>query len=129
MPSPDHRLLVALFTASGLLHLVRPSVFEPIIPAPLRRWDRELVVGSGVAELVCAAGLAHARTRPAAGAASAGLLLAVWPANVQMAVAHGRRARRRGDLASRVLWVGTVARLPVQLPLVRIAWRAARSRT
>ena len=46
---------------------------------------REIVLVSGVAELVCAAGLVHPRTRNAAGWASAALLLAVWPGNFQMA--------------------------------------------
>lgn len=126
LDAADHRLLVVLFTGSGLLHLVRPQVFEPIIPAPLRRWDRALVLASGGVELACAAGLAHPRTRPAAGVASAALLVAVWPANLQMTLAHGRRARRRGDLRSTALWVGTLARLPLQWPLVRIALRSGR---
>jgi uncharacterized membrane protein len=126
VPTPDHRLLIALFTGSGLLHLGRPEVFEPIIPAPLRRWDRVLVLASGGVELACAAGLAHPRSRPAAGLASAALLVAVWPANVQMTLAHGRRARRRGDLGSAVVWAGTLVRLPLQWPLIRIALRSGR---
>ncbi len=123
---PDHRLLVALFTGSGLLHLGRPEVFEPIIPTPLRRWDRGLVLASGGVELACAAGLAHPRTRRTAGVVSAALLVAVWPANVQMTLMHGRRARRRGDLRSTAAWAGTLARLPVQWPLIRIALRSGR---
>ena len=110
--------LAALFTASGVVHLVRPGVFEPLVP----RWlpgRREIVLGSGVAELACAAGLLLPRTRPLAGWASAALLVGVFPGNVQMAL----DAQRRRSTARKV---GTVARLPLQVPLVRAALRAAR---
>jgi uncharacterized membrane protein len=45
--------------------------------------------------------------------------LAVFPANVQMA-ADARRSR------SAPYGEGTLVRLPLHAPLVRIAWRAAR---
>ena len=41
--------LAALLVGGGVLHLVRPEVYEPIIPAPLRGRARELVLVSGVA--------------------------------------------------------------------------------
>lgn len=110
--------LAGLFATSGTVHLVRPQVFEPIVPDVLPA-HRELVLVSGVAELVCAAGLLHPRTRRLAGWASAAILLAVYPANVKMA----RDARRSRSTA---LKVGTVVRLPLQLPMIRTALRAAR---
>ena len=117
----DLKGLAALFVASGTLHLVRPELFEPIMPRRLPA-HRALVHASGVAEIACAAGLLHPRTRSLAGWASAALLVAVFPANVQMALDAGRRARRTGR---RGVQVATVARLPLQVPLVRIALRAA----
>ena len=39
--------LAALLVGGGVLHLVRPEVYEPIIPAPLRGRARELVLVSG----------------------------------------------------------------------------------
>lgn len=117
-------VVVVPFAVSGVLHLVWPRTFEPIIPRPLRPWSRPLVVVSGVAELACAAGLLHPRTRRAAGTASAALLLAVWPANVQMSVDLARRARRRRDSASVLALAVSLIRLPLQVPLIRIAWRA-----
>jgi uncharacterized membrane protein len=119
------RAVAAAFLVSGTVHLVRPEVFEPTVPRALPR-PRDLVVWSGVAELACAAGLLAPRTRRAAGVASAALLASVFPANVQMAVdaVRGvRQVRTPGAVARAVL---TVARLPVQLPLVRWAWRAGR---
>lgn len=111
--------LVALFAASGIVHLVRPRVFEVIVPRALPR-RRELVYVSGVMELACAGGLVHPASRRLAGLASAGLLAAVFPANVQMAV----DARQRRGRVAQVL---TLVRLPLQLPLIRIGWRAWRT--
>ncbi len=81
-------------------------------------------MASGVAELACAVGLLAPTTRRVAGKASAALLLAVWPANVQMSVDLGRRALEKGDAASIATFVVSVVRLPVQLPLVRAALHA-----
>ncbi len=60
-----------------------------------------------------------------AGWGSAALLVGVFPANVQMSVDHGRRAARRGDTPSRATFAATLARLPLQWPMVRTALRAA----
>ena len=106
------------------MHLVRPEVFEGIVPRVLPN-HRALVYVSGVAELLCAAGLLVPATRRPAGYASAALLVAVFPANVQMSVDHGQRAQRRGDPASRAAFVATLARLPLQVPMIRTALRAA----
>ena len=117
------------FAVSGVLHLVKPQVFEPIIPKPLRGHSRELVIASGVAELACAAGLAHPKTRQAAGAASAALLVAIWPANVQMSIDLAKRSKRDGDRRSKALFIRSLVRLPLQIPLIGIAARAASRRS
>jgi uncharacterized membrane protein len=115
--------LVALFLTSGSTHLVRPQVFEPLMPRALPR-HRAIIYASGVAELLCAAGLLHPRTRKVAGYASAILLVGVFPGNVQMSAGYARRARRRQDTGSRAAFAGTLARLPLQLPLIRTALKA-----
>ncbi len=120
------RGLVAAFAVSGTVHLVRPEVFEPIVPRALPA-RRALVVWSGVAELVCAAGLLVPRTRRAAGIASAALLVAVYPANVQMAVDTVRSARRRTTTPRVARAALALARLPLQWPMVRWAATAGRS--
>lgn len=119
--------LAGAFLASGTVHLVRPQVFEPIIPAPLRDHDTELVRASGVAEIACGVSLLVPATRPVAGPASAALLTAVFPANVQMSIDQGRRARRKRTPKAVAVFAGTVARLPLQWPMVRIALRAGRA--
>jgi uncharacterized membrane protein len=81
---------------------------------------KEVIVASGVAELVCAAGLAMPATRKAAGVASAALLVGVFPGNVKMAVDAMRGSNRPFQAAA-------LARLPLQLPMIRGAWRAGRA--
>jgi uncharacterized membrane protein len=109
------RLLAAIFAVSGTLHLVAPGLYEDIVPRRLPR-RRQLVHASGVAELACAVGLtAGARW---AGPLSAATLVAVWPANVQMAL----DATRAGRPA--VVQAGLWARVPLQIPLIRTALRA-----
>ena len=119
LPPPDVAALAALFAGSGTLHLVRPAIFEPIVPHRLP-CKRGLVYASGAVELGCAAGLAHPSTRRLAGLCSVVLLAAVFPANVQMAVDVARARSRWATMA-------TVARLPLQLPMARTAWRAWRA--
>lgn len=118
----DGTALAGLFLGSGVLHMVRPQVFEGIIPRALPA-HRTLVYGSGVAELACAAGLLYPRTRVVAGLASAGLLVAILPANIQMSVDVGKRASRTGSAGWWAACAGTVARLPMQWPLIRTALR------
>lgn len=124
-PDLPTTVLASTFLASGMLHLVRPQVFEPMVPAPLRSQDRQLVRASGVAELVCGAGLLASPTRRVAGWAGAALLVGVFPANVQMSIDHARRAQRKQTPQAIGVFAGTLARLPLQWPLVRIALRAA----
>lgn len=128
MRTPDLRLggwvLVGLFLLSGTIHLVRPEVFTPIVPDLLPA-HRLLVILSGVAELLCAAGLAWRRTRRLAGYASAALLVAVFPANVTMAVDAWRSWQGGGH--SGLYVAGTLVRLPLQVPLVWWAWRPTRA--
>lgn len=110
------RGLVGAFLVSGVAHLVRPQLFEPIVPEALPA-RRALVHASGVAELVCAAGLLR-RSRWAP-VASAALLLAVWPANGQHALQVQRSARTSSTLKA-LVW----ARFPLQVPMIRAALRS-----
>lgn len=114
----DIRGLAAMFAISGVIHLVKPEVYEPLMPRIVPA-HREVIVASGLLELVCAGGLLHPRTRRVAGWSSAGLLLAVFPANLKMA--NDLRSSRRTGLRS-----AAFARLPLQLPLIRTAVKAAR---
>ena len=118
-PSRDVRALAVILGGSGVIHLVRPQTYEPIMPSWVPA-HREVILASGVVELLCAAGLAHPRTRRVAGWASAALLVGVYPANLTMA----GDAVKGGDRRFQAVALG---RLPLQLPLIRSALRAARS--
>lgn len=126
-PTPlgrDGGALAGLFLVSGVMHFVRPQVFESIVPTRLPN-RRDLVHLSGAAEVACAAGLLIPRTRRAAGLASAALLVAVFPANVTMAAqATSRVSRAPGNRRKQGYLVATVARLPMQWPMIRAALRA-----
>ena len=113
----DVALLAGIFTVSGTVHLVKPDVFRPLVPSWVPA-HREVIVGSGVAELACAAGLAVPATRRCAGWATAALFVAVWPANWQMAL----DARERSTAYQVAVWL----RVPLQVPLVGWALRTAR---
>ena len=123
MPSLRRRAplaLAAVFAASGTVHLVRPGSFAAIMPRAIPRAQHTaLIYASGVAELVCAAGLVR-RTSWAA-VASVATLAAVFPANVQMALDAGT-GRNAGPADSRAVAWG---RLPLQPVL---AWMALQAR-
>lgn len=114
-------LLAGLLAGMGAAHFASPHPFTRIIPKSLPNPEL-LVAVSGAAELACAAMVAHPRTRRFGGWASAALFVAVFPANVQMALDSGRGS----STYQAVTW----ARLPLQIPLVwwaaTVARRAAR---
>ncbi len=114
----DIKALSGIFAVSGALHLLKPEVYEPLMPQVVPA-HREVILVSGVVEVACAVGLLHPRTRVASGWASVALLLAVYPANLKMA-ADLRSSRKTG------LKTAAFARLPLQVPLIRSAVRAAR---
>ena len=120
MPLPwDAKVLVGILGVSGVLHLVRPETYEPLMPEFVPG-HRQVIYSSGVAELLCAAGLLHPRTRTVAGYATAALLVVVFPGNLKMADdARRSRSTRFKQIA--------YARLPLQAPMVRAALRAART--
>ncbi|SDO22133.1 Uncharacterized membrane protein [Nakamurella panacisegetis] len=114
-PSGTTVVLIALFAGSGVLHFRRPRPFVGIVPKMLPRKE-ELVAISGAVELASAVLLAVPRTRRIGGLLSAALLIAVFPANVSMALRSGNRP----------LWfrIAAWARLPLQVPLIGWATRA-----
>ena len=112
--------LAGLLAVAGAAHLARPDTFAGLIPAQLGS-PAPWVYASGVAELACAAALSVPATRTLAGWATAGLFVAVFPGNVTMAV----RALD-SERASTVYVLATLARLPLQVPLVWWAVRVAR---
>ena len=112
-------LLAAIFVFAGVMHFVIPASYVGIMP-PWLPWHRELVYLSGVAEIAGGIGLLIDRTRRAAGMGLVLLLVAVWPANVQMLLDARAAGASPGHLAA--LWL----RLPLQLALIWWVWRASK---
>jgi uncharacterized membrane protein len=112
-------VLAALFVFAGTLHFIIPDPYAAVMP-PALPMHRALVFISGVAEIAGGIGLLVPRTRRAAGIGLILLLVAVWPANVQMLL----NARAAG--ASTLTQTLFLLRLPLQLVLIYWAWRASR---
>lgn len=109
--------LAGFLTVAGVAHFVVPTFYDPLIPGALPGSPRTWVLASGAAELACAAVVAVPRTRKLGATLAAVLFVAVFPANVKMAVEWNRQGALKAILA--------LARLPAQLPLV---WWALRVR-
>ena len=106
-------LLVLFFVAVGISHFTRTEFFvaivPPYLPAPLA-----LVYISGVAEILGGVGVLPYATRRWAGWGLLALLVAVYPANIHMAM----NAENFPDTSRTVLYV----RLPVQFLFFAWVW-------
>ena len=108
------------FIGAGVMHFVIPRAYRrmmpPYIPAP-----EAMVYVSGVAEIAGGAGLMMTRSRRLAGWWLIATLIAVFPANVHMALNPGEFPKVPGG--EKALW----ARLPFQG--VFVAWVLAAMRS
>ncbi|MET8353427.1 MULTISPECIES: hypothetical protein [unclassified Micromonospora] len=111
--------LAGLLAAAGVTHLLRPGVYDPIVPRALPGPARFWTYASGVAELAVAAAVAHPATRRSGGRAAVALFIAVLPANVKMAVGWRHRRPTKRAIA--------YGRVPMQAPLIWWALRVART--
>lgn len=119
MRSPRSPKALAIFLASaGVSHFLIPEQYDATVPRSLPGSPRTYTYVSAVAELGVAAAVAHPRTRRLGGLAAAALFVAVFPANVKMAIDWRKR-----PLPYRA---AAIARLPLQIPLVLWALRASR---
>jgi uncharacterized membrane protein len=111
--------LAAFFSFAGTLHFVKPRGYEAIVPPRIPK--KEAVAISGAAEIAGGLAILHPATRRAGRWWLLALLLAVFPANVHMAVSPERvPGLSESKIPRWALW----ARLPLQ-PLVMLwVWRA-----
>jgi len=115
-------LALALFMlVAGSAHFAFAETYRRIVPtfvghaALLVRW-------SGLAEIACAGLLVNPRTRRLGARSTAAVLVAVFPANIKMALDGGIPGQPFPFGSPVVAW----ARLPLQLPLIMWALRVAR---
>jgi len=109
-------------TAIGVLHFVDPTPFERIVP-PWLPWPKGLVYASGVAEVALGLALFSLRTRRMAAWGLVALYVAVFPANVHMALHRVSLVAGQPPPPDWALY----ARLPLQALLIANAvWLAQR---
>ena len=112
--NPARTALGALFVAAGLMHFARPRWYRAIMPRSLPA-HRELVAAIGVAEIAGGVAVLSDRTARAGGWWLIATRIAVFPANVSMAL----RPEDFPRIPPAALW----ARLPLQGLFVWWVWR------
>ncbi|WP_426718004.1 DoxX family protein [Corynebacterium auriscanis] len=128
-----------VFGTAGVLHFVKPEVFDDLVPEELPGSRRDWTIGSGVVELGLAGligGLTIAATtgknasrqrsaqrtlNQVVGPATALFLLGVWPGNIKMAWDY----RNKPALAKAI----ALARVPAQIPMMRSVARLGLDRS
>jgi uncharacterized membrane protein len=113
-------LLALFFVAAGIAHFRWPSLYVQIVP-PYLPHPLALVYVSGVCEILGGCGLLIPRLRWVAGWGLIALLLAVFPANVHMAL--GDVAIRELTIPPLLLWL----RLPLQGVFLAWVWWSMRA--
>lgn len=103
-------LIGVLFLIAGTLHFKNPQWYVRIVP-PFMPGPDAVVALSGACEILGGLGVLIPRTRRAAGWGLIALLIAVFPANIYMAVDAAKFAR---VAPASVLY----ARLPLQFLLI-----------
>ncbi|HEY0262661.1 MAG TPA: DoxX family protein [Chitinophagales bacterium] len=107
-------LMAVVYIIAGLNHFINPKAYMKFMPTYLP-WHYELVLISGVLEVLFGALLFFPATRVIGAWSIILLLIAIFPANVQMAVNFYQKK-------SPYLWIA-IARLPLQLILIWWAWQ------
>ena len=108
------RLLFAVFlVVAGVTHFTNRDFFTAIVP-PYLPWPEMLVYVSGVAEIVIGVMLMVPATSRLAGWAAIALLIAVFPANIHMAM--------NPQLYPDVSLSALLIRLPLQGVLIALAY-------
>jgi uncharacterized membrane protein len=116
MKRQSNRYLIgALFIVAGVNHFVAPRMYMSIMPDYLPR-PRLLVLLSGVAEVIGGLLALFSQTQRLARGSLTALLIAVFPANLHMAV----HAEQFAKIPAWLLW----ARLPLQGVLIGWVWWA-----
>ena len=105
--------MAGLYFLAGVNHFLHPEFYKKIMP-PWLPWHYELIVVSGVSELLIGIFLIPIKTRKYAAWSLILLLVAVFPANIQMMINYK-------DQNNSQLWIAIV-RLPVQILLIWWAW-------
>jgi uncharacterized membrane protein len=108
-------LMSLLYFSAGIYHFVNPKMYLRIMPTYLPQTSHlPLVYISGVCEIIAALLLIPESTRPLGAWLTIALLIAVFPANIQMLVTFYQKQHS-------ALWIA-ILRLPMQIFLIWWAW-------
>ena len=110
-------LIALVFVVGGVMHFMRPRFYMDMMP-PWLPAAAALVLISGVFEILGGIGVLVPATRVIAGWGLIALLIAVFPANIQMLL------NARAAHASASTMALLIARLPLQALLVYWVFRA-----
>jgi uncharacterized membrane protein len=111
-PEVHRYILAALFLITGILHFVKPEFFTNIMPDYIPH-HLVMVYISGAAEIMGGLGILFEKTQMWAGWGLILLLVAVFPANINMAVESIQKSGY-----SSLFSMATIARLPLQFVLI-----------
>jgi uncharacterized membrane protein len=106
-------LLAAFFVGAGMYHFINPDFYLRIMP-PYLPWHKQLIYLSGFFEIALGLLVLIPKYMRLAGWGLIALLIAVYPANIHMAVNH----HLYPDVPIWFHWV----RLPLQLIFIAWAW-------
>lgn len=109
-------LMAGFYVCAGAMHFIWPAAYVQMMP-PYLPWHRELVYLSGIAEFVLGAGVLMPQTRRYAAWGIVALLIAVFPANVHIAL---NNVPVFGAAEGAGIW--NWVRLPFQGVLIAWAW-------
>lgn len=112
-------IMAVLYVLAGVNHFVKPKMYVSIMP-PWLPYPEQLVFISGVFEIVLGLLLLPVATRRMAAWGIILLLIAVFPANIQMSINYYRENNPN-------FWI-TIVRLPLQFVLIWWAYQYAKKK-
>ncbi len=106
-------VMVLFYVVAGFNHFINTRMYLKIMPSYVP-YHQAMVYISGIMEILFALLLLPSATRHASAWLIVVMLIAIFPANIQMAIDFWRRHNP-------YLWLA-ILRLPLQLPLIYWAW-------
>lgn len=110
-------IMVLFYLAAGSNHFINPGFYIQIMP-PYLPWQLGLIYISGLLEICFALLLIPIRTRKLSSIFIIALLIAIFPANIYMAVNFWQNSKSG-------LWLALL-RLPIQFLLIWWAWNSGK---
>ena len=106
-------IMAFFYILAGIMHFIKPDFYLAIMP-PYLPWHLKLVYLSGICEMIVGILLVPKPTRSLGAWLLIALLIAVYPANIQMAINYWIYNHPG-------LWIAII-RLPIQFILLWLAW-------